>query len=353
MKPWLKIIGLGLLGFLQGCSESPTEALMSDYLTRLTRALEVTPSEPPARPPLPNWPGPSQREVPLQAIRLGLLEAYGLRGCTDLLTRVAERNSQLGRVMIPSQRLVYEVRLANTLESCLNQPSTPLDTTTLEELDDLNQQVLTRLAAVYWNFLVSSDVMAGLFSLSGEGLSPDRQLPLVEHQAQLERLLDGMRQLQQQQPPSINEDLEQQLRIFRDQAVVAQLLSALLDANRYLQASNQQLEKRLNEQPLCPRPTPELPRAQISQSVLNHIFIGQVQPWFARLERKAQIWLPAINELLDSPLAPPAIEKYRATWISPDNPETPWRQFLQLNRQHASNWEALLQQCGLRPGIHH
>lgn len=351
MNRWLGITLISICGLLLGCSESPTQGLMDDYLSRVTRALDVDRIEPEERPTLPSWPAASQRQVPLQDIRLGLLEAYGLRGCTDLLTRVAERNTQLGRVMIPSQRLLYELRLANTLEACLNQPSSALDASMREDLEALAQQVRLRLSAVYWNFLVSSDEMAGLYSLSGERLNPNRNLPLTEQQAQLERLLDWSRQLAQQQLPAASEDLERQLRIFRDQAMIGQLLHALVDANRYLRAVNHQLEKRLGEEPLCPRPTPELPRAQVSQNVLINIYMGEVQPWFARLERKAQIWFPAINELLDSPLAPPRIQEYRKEWIDPDNPETPWRQFQQLNRQHAQHWEALLHQCGLRPGL--
>ncbi|SFB88166.1 Protein of unknown function [Marinospirillum celere] len=351
-RAWLLVVLISSsVLLLAGCSGSSTQQLLDDYLTRVTRALEIDAIQPEARPTLPNWPSASQREVPLQGIRLGLLEAYGLRACPDLLTRVAERNNQLGRVMIPSQRFLYELRLASTLQSCVENPSTQVEAETLEELERLTQQVYRRLPAVFWNFLVSSDEMAGLFSLSGEGLSPDRHLPLSEQQTQLEYLLETARLLENQQRPSRYQDFERELRVFRDQAVVGQLLRAFTDANRYLQAVNHQLRQRLEGTLLCPRPTPELPRAQISQNVLLNVYIADVQPWFARLERKAQIWLPAINQLLDSPLAPSAIQEYRETWINPDNPETPWRRFQELNRQHAGYWEKLLQQCGLQPGL--
>jgi len=347
-------VGVGLLLLvsllLSGCSGPSSEALWQDYQNRLSRALEVDREEVAAQRPLSAWPSRQERELAAEPIRLGLLEAYGMRACPDLLTRVAERNSQLGRVMLPSQQWLYELRLAHTLNACVEGNSNSLDESTFAELQSLQQRVQERLPRNYWNFLVNSEAMQGLFSLSGGRLKPDDQPPTQEIAGLLERLLEASQMLAAGDLPDYPKQLEQELRLLNNQASLSQLLFALQEANRYFTAVNKQLQARLGDQPLCRRPTPELPRAQVSRNLLYNVFMVDVQPWVAHLDRQSQQLIPIANALYQQPLAPASVEAYRQQWLAPENPDTPWQRFQQLNREHANHWQALLEQCGMAPG---
>lgn len=351
MNPGRLILGLFLTtALLAGCSEPSSQAIWEDYQLRLSRALEVDQVAVKPSPPLDSWPSRQEREIAIEPIRLGLLEAYGLRACPDLLTRVAERNSQLGRVMRPSQQWLYELRLATTLKACTEESSTSLEADALEELQGLQERVQQRLPLNYWNFLVNSEAMQDLFSRSSGRLKPDDQPPTQEIAALLERLLSSSQVIQAGDLPDYPEDFEQQLRLFNDQAAISQLLFALREANQYLTAINAQLLQRLGEDPLCINPSPSLPRAEVSRNVLYKVFMVEVQPWLARLERQAQLLLPLVDAIYQQPQAPQAIATYRQRWLATDNPATPWLKFQQLNREHARYWQALLEQCGMAPG---
>lgn len=346
-----------LLVWLSGCQPLSTEDALTRYLERLNRALEL-PTEPADLEirPLAAWPPASMSQRPLAEILLGVFEAYALRSCPDLLSVIAQRNNQLGRVMPLALRLEYELELSQRLHVCYWQAIQMEQEDLAEQLRPLIEQVDQRLPAIFWNFLVASEEMRDLMRLS-RGPLPLAAQPL-EHEAQalLETLLTLQQELSLGQQWRHTEEqvtllhLGPYLQPLQDQASVGQLLQSLILAEATLRAAQRQLDARLTGPPLCPQPTPSLPRAQTSQRVLLQTFIGEIQPWMAQLERQAHIWLPALNQLLDQPDAPEVIQTWRQNWIDPAEPATPWRRFQQAHREHARLWEALLHQCGLSVG---
>lgn len=355
---------LGLLVWLSGCQPHSAQETLERYLERLNRALEL--SQPVADlqiTPLAAWPPPSASQVALTEIRLGVFETYALRSCPDLLGLIAQRNNQLGRVMPLALRLEYELELSQRLHACYRQALQMEQEDLAEQLRPLIDQVDQRLPAIFWNFLVASEAMRGLMRLSRGPLPLTAQPLEQEAQALLETLLNLNQQLTfnqqfnldqqrgqpEEQPTPIR--LGAYLQPLQDQAPVGQLLQSLILAEATLKAAQRQLDARLTGPPLCPQPTPSLPRAQTSQRVLLQTFISEIQPWMAQLERQAHIWLPALNQLLDQPDAPEVIQTWRQNWIDPAEPATPWRRFQQAHREHARLWEALLQQCGLQVGL--
>ncbi|MFK7160789.1 DUF3080 family protein [Marinospirillum sp. MEB164] len=347
-----------LLVWLSGCQPLTTEDALTRYLERLNRALEL-PTEPADLEirTLAAWPPASMSQLPLTEIRLGVFETYALRSCPDLLSLIAQRNNQLGRVMPLALRLEYELELSQRLHVCYRQAIQMEQEDLAEQLRPLIEQVDQRLPAIFWNFLVASEEMRGLMRLS-RGPLPLAAQPLEqEAQALLETLLTLQQELSLDQQWRHTEEqvtllhLGPYLQPLQDQASVGQLLQSLILAEATLKAAQRQLDARLTGPPLCPQPTPSLPRAQTSQRVLLQTFIGEIQPWMAQLERQSHIWLPALNQLLDQPDAPEVIQAWRQNWIDPAEPATPWRRFQQAHREHARLWEALLHQCGLRVGL--
>lgn len=104
---------------LSGCSD-PAQSLMDDYAKRLGRTLALELQDPA---PLDLQPLPSitATRADIAETSITLVELVASRACgLDVL--LGERNSSLGKVMPPSQRLKYELNFLKQVQPCLTHP---------------------------------------------------------------------------------------------------------------------------------------------------------------------------------------------------------------------------------------
>lgn len=120
-QPLTKALSLVAVVFvLSGCSD-PALSLMDDYAARLARTLELEFQDPA---PLDLQPLPSitTTRADIAETSITLVELVATRTCgLDLL--LGERNSSLGKVMSPSQRLKYELEFLKQVQPCLTNPA--------------------------------------------------------------------------------------------------------------------------------------------------------------------------------------------------------------------------------------
>ena len=158
------ILSLSLL--LSGCSRDTPEAMLDNYLYRLSNTLDLPQPktyEPKVR---LQFPAKRQRILNTIEIREGLLDVLKLERC-NLLPLIAQRNSSLGKVATPSVKLGYELEFFSLLNQCrrtLNQES-DVDTELLTRINEIYTIKRNNLAAELWNGIYTSEAIELNFSL--------------------------------------------------------------------------------------------------------------------------------------------------------------------------------------------
>ncbi|MBC7184704.1 MAG: DUF3080 family protein, partial [Marinobacter sp.] len=114
----LRIIIPVLASLLAGCNPfSDARPMMDEYVERVARVLESDPQLSDIT-PASQLPRRRDRVLAMPDLDMGMLDFLSLYGC-ELQYVVGEKNSVLGRVMQPLNRLRYEIRFIEAARDCL------------------------------------------------------------------------------------------------------------------------------------------------------------------------------------------------------------------------------------------
>ncbi|PSJ20691.1 DUF3080 domain-containing protein [Halomonas sp. ND22Bw] len=335
-RPSLGALLIGLVA-LAGCGEGPAETRLADYQRGLAESLDLPPPERTAPDNIGDFPGPEARLFEIPETREGMLDVFALRGC-HIANLVAERNNQLGKVAAPSQRWLYELALWRRLSGCWNTevPQTLGDDhrARLERLTRLKTGQLPRAS---WNALFASEEWIDSFSRASSPLPPesldevDAQLPALAYLRET-----TLHQFDRDWVPD-SATLEGHLKTLRDRPLTAELLRALMLAERRLTEGSDLLETALADDH-CPAPAAGAFEASMPRSLTS---------WLDSLTQASRHWLTAIQRLLEAQkVAPrPAIERYRERWLSRETPGAPWPALQAARRHHQALRAELARRC--------
>ncbi|MHB0777436.1 DUF3080 family protein [Halomonas sp. WWR20] len=341
----------GLLGLLLvGCgSPSEADALWIDYQRRLANTLDITAPVPHPPRNLEAFPSREARLFDIAETRQGMLEVYALREC-GIISAVAERNSQLGRTALPSQRWVYEQTMWRMLRDCWEADiASHLSQDARQRLQALLMTKTQQLPRLSWNALFDSQEWVQNFSRASQPLSPETDLAFSQARLALDYLRHAT--LHQFDPTwrLDSNTLESHLQVLQNTAWTARLLRALLLASQRLDEASDALQARLAERPICYLGHSN-PSAERLYNVFMRYFIGQVQPYLAELQRSSRLWLGGVNGLLEAhSVSRPAIDRYRHVWLSIDNPAAPQSRFQAALERHILLWQDVWRSCGKLP----
>ena len=335
--------------FLCGCGAPQASDVLLDYNRRVRNALELdAPS--PHQHALPTYPRRRDVRLELGDLRIGLMDLVSLERC-GLEELIAERNSGLGKVMPPSQQLLYEHRLLGLARDCMDtlRANPQRDPELLEKLQEVVAVKEDDLPRTYWNATFASPEMAEHLSLA---VSP---LPLeaaVDVQPQLEALYylrDLRAGLGNSATELVSQELEGHYAQLSNGRYGGQLLQSM-DALRYhLQDVANVLSERQDQRPLCPQGRPT-PRAEVLQNIFQKFYSGQVQPYMARVHREGRAWIDVMDALAAQQEAMPKVfVPYREAALSAQNPAAPWPQLVAAIDRHTRAWQAVFDSCGMQP----
>ncbi|MCK0164710.1 DUF3080 domain-containing protein [Marinobacter sp. S6332] len=332
---------------LTGCNPfSDARPMMEEYVERVGRVLDAEPvlSEVPAAKPIPRR---RNRVLPMPELELGMLDFLSLYGC-ELQYVVGEKNSVMGKVMQPLNRLRYEVRFIRAATECL-------ETVEGEELESVLKQAIASkresLPIAVWNATWGVEEVETLFTLAKD------EYP-VEAKDALSDLARDVRQLNKSVAALLVQDLEVDLSFWgkvhqRWQAEyrAGQLLnSARLVATR-LEDGTRLLRLRLNSRPLCFNGKPNS-QSDIVQSMFFSIYIGKIQPYLADIRRARTDLIEPLHELAirQAEVMPKAFQEWSRSTLVLQGHDSAWANLDNAVTTHTKAWQALLEQCGLRPG---
>ena len=320
---------------LSACQPTPpAEAMLDDYLTRLSRVLSVDiPAI--AAEPAPRMPPPRELQVELEPLSINLLDFWGFRQC-GLAEVLGERNSILGRVMVPSQHLHMDGRILQRLRHCIRT----LDDAELVALaEDLERRKQQQWPARYWNASAAAPELRAFWSPSTTPLEPGREATFQEALTALAFLSRLPERLEQQQWPE-RPELESQYKALEQYALGGKLLQSLVLGERYTQAANRMLERAHQQKTLCPAGLPQR-ELEYARNVMVKVFVGEVQPWLAAVNRRANNVMTHYEALLDQQSAElrPAIQPFF------DQVTTQHLAFQNSLRDHVAHWQTLFDEC--------
>jgi hypothetical protein len=287
-----RVLAAAFAAALTACSDNGAEATLSNYLSRLVRPLGVEAAEPTALNAL-RPPRETSLRIGLEDGVLGGLDFLKLKGCA-LQTTVARRNSSLGRVAPPSQRLLLDLAFLREAPACIELLREQDRAELAETLDAAATQKRRQLKAAIFNATLGGLEYRDFWRAS----APSSAYPantsstvitsLEEVNRYVERWLEGNYEAR---------DLDFELALG-DIALGdgGELLRALQQQAAWLRAADRAIEIRLREGELCRAGfTPG--SAPILRTVVGKYFIGEVQIRAADLEQRYHQLLTPIREL--------------------------------------------------------
>lgn len=303
------LLGILLIA-LSACGETGGERFLERYVERLERPLGKSISTPAAR-TIPRPPRAEALQITLAGADLDGLDFLRLRGCA-LQNTVARRNSSLGRMAPPSQRLLLELAFLRQAPACIRYQRDKGNGDLAALLAKAMQQKERQLSALIFNATLASPEYRDFWRPPGRlGTYPEQTGS---------RVITALEQIEGDARRWLSGDYDADGTAFElalsDIATGdgGELLTALEAQASVLGAANGAIDQRLAGGDLCAGGrTPSA--APILRTVVQKFFIGEVQPWSASLNQRYHALvqpLRALEHTLDAAL-PAAYVAWRDT----------------------------------------
>lgn len=288
-----------------------------------------------------------QITLPLQQSDIGLLEFLRLNVCPLGMT-IGQKNSTLGKVAPPSQRLHMERDFLLLAPACIEQLRTarPELSQTLQQALKLKQQ---QRMQEWWNAWLTAKEWQQFISIAARPLEMGGDEP-----AHISRSLQALdyaiaqgQRWQQQDYHYRSSEME----FHQQQLMLGESLGKWLHAQALqtdvLNRVAQVLEQRFAQKPLCITGQ-KTDKANILFTVFQKFYLTQVQPYMSRSDQLGQQLLQNLNTLQQL-LQQQGIEApstYR-DWLA--ELERRQQAFTLASQRHVRAWRNTLSECGFLP----
>ena len=306
---------------------------LDEYQSRMANVLDVK-NQDSLKTSLPPYPALKDLEQKIPETTIKLFEFYTLKHC-ELYSIVAERNTSLGNLQLPSTRYIYERHLIDALNTCL------LDTEDPKLRDKLTkwQEIKTKQLPLVWADLIqlSSETKYGFSTNVGlvEGSDQDGL-------SQIKESLNYLLQINQNKQVNSTE-LERHLqtlksnplpaKLWLSQRVLAQNLHHstkwLLQHTQSLQCSGKAVNKKL----------------EYLTNVFQRFFIEKIQPIASQINHYQYQLAPMFNNMMENPNLSSSFKLY----IEQFNQQG-FQNYQTEMQQHIQFWQSLFERCNMKPG---
>ncbi|MDO8861834.1 DUF3080 family protein [Haliea sp. E1-2-M8] len=287
-----RALPLTLCLLLASCGGQQPDAALARYLERLERTLDQ-PAPAVELPDLPRMPPRGELRLDLERSNLGTLDFLALSGCEVQIT-IGKRNSSLGLLASPSQRLLLELEFLRLAPACIDHMRATERIHLAELLQDAHTLKQQQLPALIFNATLGGPEYRKLWQPPqrlGSYPAQTSSVPLTALagiNASARRWLAG-------DYAANNMEFEIQLSEVA-KADGGALLKALALQAGWLEAGNALLRARRQRGPLCSGPIRPA-AATTLRNVIGKFFVGEVQPWSAALGRRQHELLPLVAAL--------------------------------------------------------
>ncbi len=341
------ILLTSLLLALAGCNPfAAPGSMMDEYVERTARVLDLEPRFSDIA-PAPSLPRRRERLLAVPELEIDMLDFLSLYGC-DLQVVVGEKNSIMGRVMQPLNRLRYELRFIASARECLPDID---DEDLAGSVRDAIEGKLESLPVVVWNATWGVEEIESLVTLAKGAVPVDATGATAAALGKdLERLNAAIASLNRQQ---LALDLEFVGRVHQHWDVEYRAGQALNSAELLaarLEDATSLIRQRVEGRPLCFEGKANN-QARIVQSMFFSVYVEQVQPYLANVQRVRQQLMEPLARLarLQQAVMPGSFRPYFEQALQQGEGSV-WHRLDQATDHHTRAWQDLLEQCGMRPG---
>lgn len=344
-KPGLTLVVILVL--ISGCQPfSDASSMMDEYVQRVARVLELS-ADVSELPPVSNLPRRRERRLEVPELDMGMLDFLSLYGC-ELQYVIGEKNSVMGKVMQPMNRLRYELRFIEAAEACL--PEVTRDGVK-ESLEEAIAHKKEHLPLVLWNATWAVEEVETLFTLAkGEYPVEASGNPVSDLSVDAQQLVQSAQALLQGQ---LDQDLEYLGGVhqrWQAEYRAGQLINSARMLIARLEDASSLIQKRIDGRPLCLGGKPNN-QSDIVQGMFFSVYIEKVQPYMAAVQRGRDQLIEPLNKLaaIQRGVMPDSFEDWYQYHLAGGSPASLWGQLDSAMAEHTRLWQTLLEQCGLRP----
>ena len=366
------VISVAMFALLGCFGGSTVKQSIDDYAARLSRVLDTPLPDSfndKITTPLPKLADSATLKHAIEGVNINLREFYALQDC-ELGTVVAERNTSLGKSQLPSQRLVYESKLLNVLNSCeaaltkenkSNQRNAALAATIASWREQKTQEyskTWANLVQGSQELRLALNTPERLFSVENnkDALSSVNALYYINSLSNKGLLLSDMYSSNtassDTETEATNEnnseriiessELEQQLKIIRSARLPATLWHTQQTLTQNLSLLTNLLETQLDAVS-CPEGRAS-DKAKILRNVFYLFFIEEIQPVGSLVNQYHYKLAP----LWEDWLAQPSLHEEFKRYIRQQSQDG-FNQYSSVMKAHVNLWQGFLGRCNLSP----
>ena len=356
------VISVAMFALLGCFGGSTVKQSIDDYAARLSRVLDTPLPDSfndKITTPLPKLADSATLKHAIEGVNINLREFYALQDC-ELGTVVAERNTSLGKSQLPSQRLVYESKLLNVLNSCeaaltkeneSNQRNAALAATIASWREQKTQEyskTWANLVQGSQELRLALNTPERLFSVENnkDALSSVNALYYINSLSNKELLLSDTETEATNENNSEriieSSELEQQLKIIRSARLPATLWHTQQTLTQNLSLLTDMLETELDAVS-CPEGRAS-DKAKILRNVFYLFFIEEIQPVGSLVNQYHYKLAP----LWEDWLAQPSLHEEFKRYIRQQSQDG-FNQYSSAMKAHVNLWQGFLGRCNLSP----
>lgn len=302
---------------------------------------------------IPLLPRKRHRIKKTETVHQGLLEVLDLKYCDGLLHLIAQRNSNLGRVMLPSQQMVYEIRFLKNIKSCrslINKDPTQ-DQALKRKIETIYQIKSRNLKNQIWNGIFGSDAVAANFSRSELPIPAQGETGFGATRdafAQLQRLASLSPDQHWMDKLEFLDAIEGSYKTLNTNRYGSRFLKSLALVTETMEKTATAIDTRLNQKPFC-YPGHNSQKRMILSTVFTKFYSQKFQPYLSRIHRNGEAWLSIQAQLFDRFEATPEMAQYFMQALSLTEKDSMWQRYINARDKHTKAWQRILRQCQLMP----
>lgn len=322
---------------ISGCSpHQQLSSALHDYHYRLASVLEVEPIDIAFSAQF-NFPAKSYMFRQLSSMSINFREFYSLPNC-QLNTLIAERNTGLGKLQLPSQRFIYEANLLLALHQCVEVSE---DKTIQNKLNQLLKEKLMQYPDSYANLIQTSDEVILSFTHANGFISGDSTNGLSQTLIALQYLL-AINNANVETKSVISTELEASLNDLNRFRLVARLWRSQQLISQWFTLSNSWLNKHTQNINCKSRSGQET--IQYLNNVFRLFFVDKIQPIAGQLNHYHYQLSPLLESMTKIPELDPL-------WRSEINRHIlgEYQRYKTAMHEHVLVWQNLFNRCGMSP----
>jgi len=328
------MIILLIIIFAVGCDSSHSlQNQLQVYQDRMANVLDVE-SQDRITISLPPYPALLELKQHIPATSIKLFEFYTLKHC-ELYSLVAQRNTSLGNLQLPSIRYIYERHLIDALQQCLTDTRDP---NLREQLANWHLTKTKQLPMVWADLIQLSSELKQGFSANFALVKGNQQDGLNQTKQALNYLLYI------NQKKQINSaELEQNLKTVMNNPLPAKLWLSQLTLTEYLNRSTAWLEQHTSNLECFGNRSDK--KVEYLSNVFQRFFIEKIQPVASQMNHYQYQLGPIFERLTTHPDLSPSFK----TYIQQFNQQG-FKNYQTAMQQHIQFWQELFKRCNIRPG---